>query len=75
MIDSVPPACENAYQTRATVISGRTHATITIEPTMSRIGTTALRSSKASAMPRTDCPTIAEPTTNINVSQADLTKT
>ena len=74
-IDRVPPACENAYQIRATVISGRTHATMTIDPTTTLIGTTALRSRIASSMPSTDWPTIAEPTTKRIVSQEDLMKT
>src|SRR5438105_5326580 len=74
-IDRVPPAWENAYQMRATVISGNTHATITIDPTMALIGRTALRSRIASSMPRTDWPTIAEPTTNRIVSHEDLMKT
>src|SRR6266478_5557 len=55
-IDSVPPAWENAYQTSATVISGRTQATITIDPTTALTGTTALRSRIASSMPRSDWP-------------------
>src|SRR5207248_4606561 len=74
-IDRVPPACENAYQIRATVISGRTHATMTTEPTTTLIRTTALRSRIASSMPRTGWPTIAEPPTNRMVIQEALTKT
>ena len=71
----MPPAWENAYQTRATVISGRTQATMTIDPITARTETSALRRRMASAMPRTVWPTIAEPTTKMIVSQDDLMKT
>src|SRR5439155_8813516 len=74
-IDSVPPACENAYQTRATVISGSTHATMTIEPMTALTETRAFRRRMARAMPRTVWPMIAEPTTKMMVSHDDLIKT
>ena len=74
-IDSVPPACENAYQTRATVISGSTQATMTIDPITARTDPSALRRRMARAMPRTLWPMIAEPTTKMIVSQDDLMKT
>src|SRR5581483_8548296 len=74
-IESVPPACEKAYQISATVISGSTQATMTTDPTTARTEKCALRSRSASSIPSTDWPTMAEPTTNRMVNQAPFVKT
>ena len=69
---SVPSAWKNAYAANAATISGSTHAATTTVEAIDRTGLTAERSSPASTMPSTFCPTTAERNTNTTVSQSDF---
>ncbi len=73
--ESVPPACANAYQMNAALISGSTQARMTRELTPRRRAGIAFRIVRASAMPITVCATMPDATTKISVSLNACQKT